>query len=294
MAVRQYTRGMRLWSVIYPVFLYFAVSQLLDVVQQMLPFMASQDAVMRQGVDTLGGLLVLYAGFLKKGRSGEMWRGVSASAGDGSEKTRIAGTRAAGELKESGAYAQAGVSGGQLFGFFIAALLLGCGSFALNNLIALTDLIERSDSYQFVEQSFYSSRLVWEIAVLCILTPIAEELLYRRIVFCGLRSWIGQWGAVLGSALLFGVMHMNLVQMLYASGLGILLGILMEYYGNVGIAMCGHIAANLLSVLRSELGLFSGLEKGSGAYWAVTLAALVVTTGLTLWYAWRMRREDAP
>ena len=87
MAVRQYTRGMRLWSVIYPVFLYFAVSQLLDVVQQMLPFMASQDAVMRQGVDTLGGLLVLYAGFLKKGRSGEMWRGVSASAGDGSEKT---------------------------------------------------------------------------------------------------------------------------------------------------------------------------------------------------------------
>lgn len=253
------TRGMRLWPVIYPVLLYFAVCQILAVVQMMLPFTAGWDAVMRQGVDTLGGLLVLYASFLRgRGKArGSLWSGLD------------------------------------IPGCFAAVFMLCCGSFALNNLLALTDLLQRSSGYQFVEQSFYSSSLFWEIAVLCVLTPVTEELLYRRIVFCELRGWMGRWGAVVVSALLFGAMHMNAVQMIYASGLGLLLGILMECYGDVRPAMCGHIAANLLSVLRSELGIFTGFSAGSAGYWTVTVfsagAALFAAGGLVFGL---LKRED--
>lgn len=256
------TRGMRLWSVVYPILLYFAVCQALSAVQAMLPVTSGFDAVMRQGVDTLGGLAVLWFGFL---------RGKKLPDGVHGMKT-----------------------GKQMaFGYLSAVLMLGFGSFVLNNLLALTDVLSRSEGYRFVEQSFYSSSLFFEIAVLCILTPIAEELLYREIVFRELRGWLGRWGAVFVSALLFGVMHMNLVQMIYAFGLGLLLGLLMERYGDVRIAMCGHIAANLLSVLRTELGLLTGLEKEIGTYWFVTMAALAAAAGLAGWHAGKMLREDA-
>lgn len=261
---------MRLWAVIYPVLLYFAVCQILDVVQQMLPFAAGWDAVMRQGVDTLGGLAVLYLNFLKNGRR------------DGSGDT----AHAFWSLPGNG-------SGGIACGCFVAALMLGCGSFAMNNLLAMTPLLERSAGYRFVEQSFYSSGLFWEIAVLCVLTPVTEELLYRRIVFGELRGWLGRWGAVVMSALLFGVMHMNVVQTLYAFGLGLLLGLLVERFGDVRVPMCGHIAANLLSVLRSELGLFAGLEQGSAAFLAVTAGALLIALALAVWCAKETSAADA-
>lgn len=262
------TKNMRLWPVIYPILLYFATSQILDVMQQMLPFTAGFDAVMRQGVDTLGGLAVLYLSFLKGGRRDKGCLPVRAfdaarvlpGAFDGVHRSDTTGQTASGCL--------------------LSALMLGLGSFALNNLFAMTELLQRSEGYRFVERSFYSSGLFWEIAVLCILTPVTEELLYRGIVFSRLRDWLGRWGAIVSSALLFGVMHMNVVQTLYAFGLGLLLGILMERYGDVRVPMCGHIAANLLSVLRGELELFADLAKGSAVYWAATLAAFAAAAGL--------------
>lgn len=308
MSGRQYTRGMRLWPVIYPVLFYFAVCQILDMVQQILPFTAGLDAVMRQGVDTLGGLAALYVyehqkekcqreltgvrhadrrklacsivDFLKGARPGE--EGHSMKAG---RETYMSsdGSKSVDSSKTGGRIAA---------GCLAAAIMLGCGSFALNNLIAMTDLMQRSSGYQFVQKSFYSSGLFWEIAVLCVLTPVTEELLYRSIVFSELRGWLGRWGAIFGSALLFGAMHMNLVQMIYAFGLGFLLGILMERYGDVRIAMCGHIAANLLSVLRSEMGLLTGLEKGSAAFWAATTGTLFIALALTAWCAKKMPAVD--
>lgn len=267
MSVRQYTKGMRLWLVVYPVLLYFAVCQMLDVVQQMLPFTAGLDAVMRQGVDTLGGLAVLYVYGRHKGKC----------------RQEPTGARRAERSKRGGRIAS---------GCLAAVLMLGCGSFALNNLLALTDLMQRSSGYQFVQKSFYSSGLFWEIAVLCILTPVTEELLYRSIVFSELRGWLGRWGAIFGSALFFGVMHMNAVQMIYASCLGLLLAVLAECYGDIRAAMCGHIAANLLSVLRTELGLFTGLEKGSAAFWAATAGALFAALALAVWCVKKMPAGD--
>lgn len=308
MSVRQYTKGMRLWLVIYPVLLYFAVCQMLDVVQQMLPFTAGLDAVMRQGVDTLGGLAVLCVYGRHKGKCQQEPTGAR-RAGRRNVSCSIAyfvkGARpdAGGLSMQTGreAYVSSDGSesverlkaGGRIAsGCLIAALMLGCGSFALNNLIAMTDLMQRSSGYQFVRKSFYSSGLFWEIAVLCILTPVTEELLYRSIVFSELRGWLGRWGAIFGSALFFGVMHMNMVQMIYASCLGLLLAVLAECYGDIRAAMCGHIAANLLSVLRTELGLFTGLEKGSAAFWAATAGALFAALALAVWSVKKMPARD--
>lgn len=253
-------KGMRLWSVIYPVCLYFAVCQIMGLLLQLFPPTAGLDAVKRQAADSGAGLVVLYLCFVYK-----------------------KGGRIAPEKAERGGSAAAFAF---LRGLFAAAVLTSCAGVALNNLIALTSLRQTSEGYQAVEQAFYSSSLFWEIAALCVLSPAAEELLYRGIVLDALRDWLGRSAAVVCSALLFGLMHMNVVQALYAFLLGLLLGILMEYYRDVRVVMCGHMAANLVSVLRTERGFlrWSWFTAGSGSFLPVTLALLLLVVVFAGWY----------
>ena len=51
--------------------------------------------------------------------------------------------------------------------------------------------------------------------------------------------------AVIGSALLFGAIHGNLVQMLYGTIMGIIMAILYEKYGKLLAPILFHGAANI-------------------------------------------------
>ena len=54
---------------------------------------------------------------------------------------------------------------------------------------------------------------------------------------------------LIGSALIFGIMHVNLVQFLYAAVIGLLLAFVLEKTGKLSMAVFGHIAANLVACL---------------------------------------------
>lgn len=235
-------------SVIYPIFAYFAVCQIVNILLGLLPQAERLDAVKRQGLGSLAAFVLLYIFFVQNDQSGERKKVFTAS-----------------------------VSGQLLFGMLAAVLLLGCAGVGMNNLLALTDLKQISGGYRTVEQAFYSSSLGWEILSLGIITPIAEELLYREIIFSRLHDFLGRSGAIVGAALIFGLIHLNIVQTIYACALGMVLGILMEYYRDVRVAMCGHIAANILSLLRGETGFLDWLIPGSPMFVPLTAGLLTIT-----------------
>lgn len=165
----------------------------------------------------------------------------------------------------------------------LLALMAGAAfGIALNNLISLTPLASWSDSYQEVSEAFYGSTLVLEILATCVITPVLEELLYRGVAYQRLRGWLGILPAIFGSSLLFGVMHLNLVQFLYAGLIGALLAWLMEYFG-LTAAIAAHVGANLISVLRSECGILSlgGMGVG-GIVVEIGIAALLCVLGVWL------------
>lgn len=63
---------------------------------------------------------------------------------------------------------------------------------------------------------------------ICVLAPVVEEMLFRGVI---LRSFLLQYDrrqAIWGSALLFGVAHLNIYQFFVALGLGFVLGWLYE------------------------------------------------------------------
>ncbi len=131
--------------------------------------------------------------------------------------------------------------------FGAAACLLG------NELISLSSLPETSSSFINVEAMLFSSGIVVEIIVIGVLIPIVEELVYRGLAFRRMRDTIGFLPAMLVSAFLFALAHGNIVQGLYAFGVGILLAYVCERSGCLAAPILLHITANTVSVLITEL-----------------------------------------
>ena len=165
---------------------------------------------------------------------------------------------------------------------------------ALNNLLILSGLEEISEGYQQVNQQFFAGGILFELLGACLLTPFLEELLYRGVVYgrlCDMmildneektergkkRERISRILAVVISALLFGVIHMNLVQFIYAGALGILLAWFMEKTGHFYGAFLAHMGANLMAVLRVEVSAFSWMKPEDSRFYMVTVALAVVS-----------------
>lgn len=86
-----------------------------------------------------------------------------------------------------------------------------------------------------------------------ILAPIAEELVFRGLLFRRLREYANVKGAIIISSLVFGIYHGNMIQFIFASILGIIFAWLYEKTGRLCVPIMAHMAANSWSVLFSEV-----------------------------------------
>ncbi len=167
---------------------------------------------------------------------------------------------------------------------------------ALNNVMAMTQLEQISEGYQEVTRYFFAGGVLFELLGACLLTPILEEMLYRSVVYgrlCDLmifsedeeteekqkRYKKNRVVAMILTSLIFGMMHMNIVQFIYAALLGMMLCWFVEKSGHLYGAIIAHIGANLMSVLRIETSIFGWMENSRNVFIAATVifaAAAVV------------------
>lgn len=94
------------------------------------------------------------------------------------------------------------------------------------------------------------SNLFGTIAVSAILAPIIEEILFRGIVFKSLKKVIPVWTAIIVSSVLFGIYHMNIVSVIYASCMGIVAAIIYERKNNLIFPIFVHIGNNFLAAIQ--------------------------------------------
>lgn len=248
----------RLWEVLYPVGIYFVVTNLAMVMVGSVWKLTNENYMAQQIIATIIAFPFLY-GFYRRNPA-PIWKG---EAGFDTEKSTGSQERASGRLLRG-------------VGLVVAVALAGL---ALNNLIGYTGLKESSQSYQEAADAFYGGGLWLEIAGSCLLIPAAEELLYRGIVYHRLRSWMKAGLAVPLSALIFGVMHFNLVQLVYAGLIGLLLALVMEHSGLLA-AIGAHMLTNLISVLRSETAWFDFMNASRTAGAVCTGVAAALSAGI--------------
>lgn len=107
---------------------------------------------------------------------------------------------------------------------------------------------QSEQDYQETIQSLVKSP-VTSLLQVCIIAPVIEEILMRGFVLGGLEKSYGVMKALFISALLFALLHFNMVQTLSAFVCGIILGLLYLKTNSIPCCIIAHCGYNLLSYI---------------------------------------------
>lgn len=107
---------------------------------------------------------------------------------------------------------------------------------------------QSEQDYQETIQSLIKSPITSFLHV-CIIAPVTEEILMRGFVLGGLKDTYGVTAALLISAILFAILHFNMVQTLSAFVCGIILGLLYIKTNSVLCCIIAHSGYNLISYI---------------------------------------------
>lgn len=253
----------RIWQIVYPIGMYYVVSSLVYFALELFLGNGKESYMLRQMVCSAATIPAVMSFYMQDKRVEEVVY----------EKKKFLLNSA--QIKNI------------LFSLLTGALL----GIAVNNILAMTPLLEASAGFKEANEAFFGGGVLYELLGACLLVPIAEELLFRGVVYKRLRMQLGIPLALVLSAVIFGIMHFNLVQFLYAGIIGLLLAFLLEKTGYLYTAILGHVAANTVAVLRQETGWldfsYEPTVKGIG----FTVAVLVIALG-SVWYMVREYRME--
>lgn len=169
--------------------------------------------------------------------------------------------------------------------YVILGVLTICAVLGLNMLLQLLDLTQKSGSYQAVQENQFSAYFLLGMVCYGLIAPVAEELFFRGIVYGWMRRMMDRKLAMVFSALLFGLYHMNMVQGIYGMLMGCLMVYAYEYFGSFIAAVAIHITANMLAYCVGYAG-----EAAAGMVgWPACTAFLAVAAG-ELWLLHRQRK----
>lgn len=163
---------------------------------------------------------------------------------------------------------------------FIGAVSIGC----LGQALGVEDRLE--DLMQGLANN--------PIGVLTIvfIGPLGEEIIFRHGMLGGmLRRRVNPWVAILVSSLIFGIIHWNPIQIVFASALGVMLGILYTKSQSIVPSLIYHIINNGIAV---TVMLLTGKEQDPTTdlfdtppvLYSVAVVAAAISIPLFIYY-WR-------
>ncbi len=155
----------------------------------------------------------------------------------------------------------------------LAVPAMGLG---LNYLFSRIGLTAASASYQQTSEMQYAAAIPVALIVYGIIGPIVEEIIFRGVIYNRMKANNKAITAVIVSALVFAVYHLNPVQGIYAFIMGCMIAGLYEVFGHFLVPVCVHVGCNVFVYLMSVSGLGARIDAG----WWVCIVLLLVGTGL--------------
>lgn len=143
-------------------------------------------------------------------------------------------------------------------------------------------------------------RFLVALVVVAVIPAIAEELTFRGVVLRQLARWTGSvhWGVWL-SAVVFSAIHVQFFGFVPRMLLGVVLGYLFAWSGNIRVSMAAHFAQNgfqlLLLYLQQRGTIQFDADSNEALPWPLAAASLLATAGLLYWlYQQRFQLPAAP
>ncbi|MCF0132950.1 MAG: CPBP family intramembrane metalloprotease [Blautia sp.] len=145
---------------------------------------------------------------------------------------------------------------GLTVGKTLLMFLMGTGLAIIGNMLVLLigNLVNLSEYVESMGNITENQPFLLLIFCVGILGPLAEEILFRWLVYLRMRDLSKSiWIPILVSSLLFGIYHGNLSQMVYATVLGSVFAYSLEATGSLLAPVFLHMGANCLSTTWSYL-----------------------------------------
>lgn len=158
-------------------------------------------------------------------------------------------------------------------------------------------LIEQAGIPNTMNDEFIAmSRNPFGILSITLLAPILEELLFRgaiqgRLQEAGLRPW----QAILTASFIFGIVHMNPAQILFAFPLGIVFGWLYYRTGSLLPGLVGHLLNNSIAAINLYLYGDTSLEEQMPSpliMWFCAAVGAIVCCLAAAWLNRRLRTQE--
>jgi hypothetical protein len=131
------------------------------------------------------------------------------------------------------------------------------------------------------------------LLVVCVLAPVAEELLFRSVLFASLGRVIGMFPAAVLSTVLFTLVHLPIVTppaLVPIAALGAVLCLLTWRNGSVVPALAAHVTINALT-MATAVSRNQVVPAGVGV--ALVPASLVAAVLLVVWAGTRLERAQS-
>lgn len=177
----------------------------------------------------------------------------------------------------------------------LACFIIGCGLNGISSLwfvFADKFLMQYSfwnssmDSFADAFPEMTLNNAVFDILSVVILGPIVEELLFRGLIFNSLKRFNNGLFPVLFSGILFGIFHVEPVQVVYTTIIGIILGAFYFATKRLDIVILLHIFNNLISTILPEID-----NQAFNDISSIVLVLMIIPTFIVLFvYIQRHRR----
>ncbi|MCJ7557849.1 MAG: CPBP family intramembrane metalloprotease [Gammaproteobacteria bacterium] len=119
------------------------------------------------------------------------------------------------------------------------------------------DLGPLSELFGWVESNLlplFKGASTLQLAAIAVLAGLGEEMLFRGVIQQALQQWLGPWAGLLLASLVFGAAHwVSRTYMVFASLMGLYLGLLYWLSGDLLLAAIVHALYDFLA-LRMLLG----------------------------------------
>ena len=251
----------RIWEIVYPVLMYYTTLSIASYIAQMIFGTGVENYMLCKTIGSMVAIPIVYADYKR-------------------------------DLMLTGKYGlknpMTSIQYMQLFGIVGITICLSIG---LNNVICMSPLVQMSEEYQNASDAFYGSSFALELLGSALVTPLLEELLHRGVVYGRLRRHMQMWPAVILSALVFAVLHFNIVQFVYAFLLGVVFALFVEKTGKLSFAVIAHVVANAIAVIRTETGFLETTVDASVSAWLISVGLCLVGTGLLIVFVGKRNEE---
>ena len=159
-------------------------------------------------------------------------------------------------------------------------------TYFLNILFELTGFFTISDKFSDVAARQMSIPLWLALILYGVISPFAEELVFRGLIYNRLKKVFPLLPAAIVGALVFGLYHENLVQGVYGFIAGLLIIYAYETYENFLAPLFFHSVANIAVLLASYLAFNTKVFHSVAG-----LIGFGLITLLSLGYLWRIKSK---